>query len=123
MERELLGLPYVSEAMVCGVADGEFGQRVAAAVTLRSDQMTYATGAASGRSLALERLREDLRGMLAGYKLPTLLRVVEGELPKGQSGKVLKRVLGPRLFPSPGWEEDAEVQAWTNKKAGASAKL
>lgn len=121
MERELLGLPYVSEAMVCGVADGEFGQRVAAAVTLRVDQTIYTAN--GGRRLSLEGLREDLRGRLAGYKLPTLLRVLEGELPKGQSGKVLKRILGPKMFPSPGWEGDAEVQAWTGKKVAALAKL
>jgi len=108
--------------MVCGVADDEFGQRVAAVVTLRADQTRYAT-TGGGRRLSLDGLRRDLRERLAGYKLPTLLRVVEGELPKGQSGKVLKRMLGPRLFPSPGWEGDAEVQVWVGKKAGALARL
>jgi malonyl-CoA/methylmalonyl-CoA synthetase len=104
--------------MVCGVSDAEFGQRVAAAVTLRADQTR-----GDGRRLGLEELRRELRGRLAGYKLPTLLRVVEGELAKGQSGKVLKRVLGPRLFPSPGWEGDAEVQVWVSEKAGGLARL
>lgn len=33
-ERELLGLPYIAEAMVVGVADEEFGQRVAALISL-----------------------------------------------------------------------------------------
>jgi malonyl-CoA/methylmalonyl-CoA synthetase len=35
IEREILGLSYISEVMVVGVEDDEFGQRVAAAVTLR----------------------------------------------------------------------------------------
>lgn len=35
VEREILDLPYIGEAMVVGVADEEYGQRVAAAVTLR----------------------------------------------------------------------------------------
>lgn len=35
IERELLDLAYISEAMVVGVADEEYGQRVAAAITLR----------------------------------------------------------------------------------------
>lgn len=119
VERELLGLPYVSEAMVVGVADVEFGQRVAAVVSLRlghspdparTDGPVAADDAAGGR-LSLRRVRIDLRGRLAGYKMPTLLRVVCGELPKTASGKVLKKILGPRYFPA-GYEGDSEVQVW-----------
>lgn len=35
IERELLNLSYISEAMVVGVPDEEYGQRVAAAIILR----------------------------------------------------------------------------------------
>lgn len=35
IERELLNLSYIGEAMVVGVPDEEYGQRVAAAITLR----------------------------------------------------------------------------------------
>lgn len=35
VEREILGLDYVSEAAVVGVEDEEWGQRVAAAVVLK----------------------------------------------------------------------------------------
>lgn len=108
--------------MVCGVDDDEFGQRVAAVVTLRDDQSTYSTNGI-GQRLLLDGLRKDLRGHLAGYKLPTLLRVLDGELPKGQSGKVLKKIFGPKLFPSPGWENDLEVQAWSSKKPEVLARL
>lgn len=36
-EREILGLDYISEAIIVGVKDEEFGQRVAAVVTLRDE--------------------------------------------------------------------------------------
>lgn len=35
VEREVLGLSYISEAMAVGVEDEEFGQRVAIAVILK----------------------------------------------------------------------------------------
>lgn len=37
IEREILGLDYVSEVMIVGVDDEEFGQRVAAAIVLKPD--------------------------------------------------------------------------------------
>lgn len=100
-------MPYVAEATVVGVEDEEFGQRVAAAVLLNSQQVksqvpkTY---------LAIDQLRADLRKKLPGYKLPTLLRVVARELPKGPTGKIQKKVLGPKLFPVPGWTGIPDVQ-------------
>jgi malonyl-CoA/methylmalonyl-CoA synthetase len=120
----VLGLPYISEVMVVGVADEEFGQRVGAVVTLRDDQDIYnARDDGKGRKLSLDELRTDLRGRLAGYKLPTLLRVMRGDLPKGQSGKVLKKKLGPELFPCPGWEANAEVQVWRSQKMEGRSRL
>lgn len=35
IEREILNMPYISEVMVVGAEDEEFGQRVAAAIVLR----------------------------------------------------------------------------------------
>lgn len=35
IEREILSLDYVDEVMVVGLEDEEYGQRVAAAITLR----------------------------------------------------------------------------------------
>lgn len=111
IERDILSLPYVSEVMVVGVTDEEYGQRVAAAITLRAGQAT-------NRKLSIDELRKDLRGILTGYKLPTLLRIVDGELPKNVSGKVLKKVLGPQLFP-PGYRAIPEVQVWTRQQSVA----
>lgn len=113
VEREILGLDYVSEVMVVGVQDEEFGQRVAATISLKTDQN------ATRKSLTMAELREDLRTKLAGYKMPTILRLVEGELPKSGTAKVQKKILGPKFFP-PNYRDLPEVQVWRKDK---SAKL
>jgi malonyl-CoA/methylmalonyl-CoA synthetase len=108
IERALLELPYIKEAAVVGVVDEEYGQRVGAILVTKSMTET---------SLKLETLRQDLKNKLAKYKMPTLLRLIGGELPKGPTGKVQKKVLGEKFFPSPGWEKDQDVEAWKNKAA------
>lgn len=105
IERACLTLPYVNEAMVVGVEDEEFGQRVGAVLAVKK-----------ASHVTLAKVRSTLSGQLAGYKLPTVLRVVEGEIPKGATGKVQKKILGPKLIPSPGYEEIAEVQVWKKSK-------
>jgi malonyl-CoA/methylmalonyl-CoA synthetase len=110
VERELLDLPYIAEAMVIGVEDDEFGQRIGAVVTLQNS--------AEGKKLLIDGLRGALRKKLPGYKLPTLLRIFEGEIPKGPTGKVQKKVLGPKLFPVPGWTNHPKIQVWKVKPKG-----
>ncbi|TKA32419.1 hypothetical protein B0A50_01525 [Salinomyces thailandicus] len=119
IEREIMGLPYVAEVMVVGVPDEEFGERVASAVVLKEGDADGEQAVGSG--LSIQRLRDDLRSRLAGYKMPTLLRLVEGELPKSGTGKVVKKVLGPQFFPSH-CRKLAEVQVWspTEKKLNTS---
>ncbi|KAJ6115610.1 hypothetical protein N7523_006027 [Penicillium sp. IBT 18751x] len=108
IEREILGLDYVSEVMVVGVEDEEFGQRVAATVSLKMDQgMTR-------KSLSLADLRNYLREKLSSYKIPTILRVIKGELPKSGTGKVQKKILGPKYFPS-NYRELPDVQVWSKE--------
>lgn len=88
--------------MVVGVADEEYGQRVAALVSLHEEVSAPGSrdrGVRLVHTLSIEKLRSDLREKLAGYKLPTLLRIARGELPKTATGKVQKRILGPRFFP------------------------
>jgi malonyl-CoA/methylmalonyl-CoA synthetase len=108
------GLPYVNEVAVVGVEDEEFGQRVGAIVALKPNALPE-------NRLGLDVLRRDLRKELASYKLPTLLRVLAtGELPKGGTGKIQKKTLGPELFPS-NWRDVPEVQRWDsleNKRGG-----
>lgn len=126
IERELLSLPYVAEAMVVGVPDDEFGQRVAAVVTLRTDEMALKFLREHRRdpaALDLDDLRADARQRLAGYKLPTLLRVLKEEIPKSPTGKVVKRTLGPLYFAPGAYVDDPEVQVWTSKKPARQAKL
>lgn len=108
IEREIMGLDYISEVMVVGVEDEEFGQRVAAAIVLRDDVR---------QDLDINELRSDLRGSLAGYKMPTLLRIVK-DIKKNATGKMIKKVLVGELFPLSG---HADVQAWKSPKGGVSA--
>lgn len=116
IEREALALPYVAEVMVVGVDDLEFGQRVAAAVVLKEEKDQKGEPVTK---LSLEKLRRDLRARLAGYKLPTILRVLGEELPKSGTGKVVKKILGPQFFPK-NYSSIPEVQSWS---AGSKAKL
>lgn len=78
IESVLTAHPSIAECTVVGVPDDTWGERIGAAVVLRA-----------GTSLDLESLRSWARNELAGYKLPTLLRVVEA-LPRNVMGKVLK---------------------------------
>ena len=103
IEREILGLDYISEVMVVGVEDEEYGQRVAAAIVLRQDLRSL---------LTIDQLRSDLGDVLARYKMPTLLRVV-AEIRKTASGKVIKKQLVHEVFPLEG---HPDIQRWTSSK-------
>jgi acyl-CoA synthetase (AMP-forming)/AMP-acid ligase II len=76
VERELLSLPIIDEAVVVGLDDEEWGQRVAAVVTL----------AKKDGELKLKDLRNMLRKNMAPYKIPTVLKVVD-EIPRNNMGK------------------------------------
>ena len=119
IEREILALPYIAEVFVVGVPDEEFGQRVGAVLTLHEEESSRhefkATYGDSAFNYTLDDLRKDLKSRLAGYKMPTLMRVVEGDLPKTASGKVLKKKLGAQYFPED-WSTIPEVQSWRQRK-------
>ena len=88
--------PAVDEAAVIGVADVEWGQRVAAAVALRP-----------GRQVTADELVEFCRARLASFKKPEIVRFFP-TLPKNPLGKILRRELRaafaaePRGGASPG---------------------
>lgn len=112
IERELLSLPYIAEAMVVGVSDEEYGERVAAAVVLEGMSDVPPNDCESVTEvLDIEKLRNDLRHRLAGYKLPTALRIVKDEFSKSPTGKVVKKKLGPEYFPG-NYRDSPEVQLW-----------
>ncbi len=81
VERVLASHPAVLEACVVGLPSGAWGQEVAAAVTLRP-----------GAKVTLEALRAHAEARLSRIKLPRRLLVVP-ELPRGGSGKLLRRVV------------------------------
>jgi malonyl-CoA/methylmalonyl-CoA synthetase len=70
--------PDIRDCAVVGLADEEWGERVAAAIVPRS-----------GEGPALEELRDWAADRLATYKLPTRLCRVD-ELPQNAMGKVVK---------------------------------
>jgi acyl-CoA synthetase (AMP-forming)/AMP-acid ligase II len=76
VESVLKAHPAVFDAIVVGVADERWGQKVAAVVQLRPE---------SG-PLTLEDLDQHCRGRLAGYKVPRQLTVVDGVM-RSPSGK------------------------------------
>jgi long-chain acyl-CoA synthetase len=83
IEEVLYEHPAVHECAVIGIPHPELGEEVGAAVSLR--QGTEATP---------EELRAYVKGQVAAYKYPRYVWLLE-ELPKGATGKILKREIQP----------------------------
>jgi O-succinylbenzoic acid--CoA ligase len=83
VEAALRTHPVVRDACVVGVAHPEWGQQVAA--------MLVADGAVD-----LAEVAAYLRGRLAGYKIPRIVRLVD-MLPLTGSGKVARKVVAEAL--------------------------
>ncbi|MEU8343995.1 acyl-CoA synthetase [Spirillospora sp. NPDC048832] len=85
VEQALKAHPAVMDALVAGVPDDRFGERVAAVVELRE-----------GASATAEDLRAHCRGHLAGYKIPAVVTFTDAVV-RSPSGKAdyrwAKRVL------------------------------
>ncbi|KAL4804330.1 acetyl-CoA synthetase-like protein [Aspergillus unguis] len=101
VEQEILKHPKIAEASVLGLEDEEYGQRIAAAIVLKEPSIP----------LTLNQLRNDLRGQLSNYKLPTILRVVPA-LPKTETMKVQKHRLKDEFFK----EDHPDIQRWTRSQ-------
>jgi long-chain acyl-CoA synthetase len=84
VEQVLRRHPAVLEAAVYGQPDAVLGERVCASIVLHNSA-----------SVSAEELMSFASERLADYKLPTLIEFAS-ELPKGPTGKVLKRVLRER---------------------------
>ncbi|MDF5715385.1 MAG: hypothetical protein PUP93_16245, partial [Rhizonema sp. NSF051] len=78
IESVLLTHVDIQECAVVGVADPEWGQRVCAALVL-----------IEGVSLTLSALRSWAKDILAVYKIPTKILILD-QLPRNAMGKVTK---------------------------------
>ncbi len=90
VEKTLAGHVEVAEAAVLGVEDEEYGQRLAAFVVL-----------ANGASATPDVLKEHVRKTLANYKVPRTITVLD-ELPRGITGKIVRRELQALVEPDVG---------------------
>jgi long-chain acyl-CoA synthetase len=87
VEEVLYEHPAVLEAAVVGTPDEEMGEEVCAAVVLRPEV-----------SASAEELQQHVKSQLAAYKYPRQIWFID-ELPKGPTGKILKREISPPSSP------------------------
>jgi acyl-CoA synthetase (AMP-forming)/AMP-acid ligase II len=89
VEKTLAAHPDVAEAAVIGVDDEQYGQRLAAFVVLAAD-------AHLDKGAAPDALKQHVRENLANYKVPREIAVLD-ELPRGNTGKILRAELQARV--------------------------
>src|SRR6202790_1250991 len=87
LEAVICSHPAIREAAVFGVPDPQWGELVMACVVLKT-----------GETLAADDLIAFCRRSLATYKLPRRVEFSETDLPKSNSGKMLKRTLRERFW-------------------------
>jgi long-chain acyl-CoA synthetase len=90
IEEVLYEHPDVREAAVIGIPHPDLGEEVAAAVALKS-----------GAQSTPEVLRDFVKQRVAAYKYPRRVWLVD-ELPKGPTGKIVKREIKPPEEPATG---------------------
>ena len=87
VEAVLYAHPAVKEAAVIPIPDPDWGEAVHACIALRDD-----------KQITAEELTEFCRERMANYKVPRSIEFIEGELPKGGTGKILKKQLRERYW-------------------------
>ncbi len=81
IEHLLYSNPNVAEVAVIGVPDAQWGEVGKAFIVLKKEM-----------SVSAEEMREFCLGKIAKFKIPKYFEFIQ-ELPKGHSGKILKRAL------------------------------
>ncbi len=89
VEDAILAHRDVLAVAVFGLPDQILGEIVAAAVQVRP-----------GARVSGEEIGSFAAGRLARFKVPSVIRVTEEDLPKNETGKILKRVLRQQLIES-----------------------
>jgi long-chain acyl-CoA synthetase len=87
VEAALYAHPAVKEAAVIPVPHADWGEAVHACISLRAGAEATPAG-----------LIDFCRHRLASYKIPRSVEIIEGELPKGGTGKILKKQLRERYW-------------------------
>jgi acyl-CoA synthetase (AMP-forming)/AMP-acid ligase II len=90
VEKTLMNHAAVTEASVIGVDDETYGQRLVAFVVL-----------ADGAAASTDDLKQHVRDNLANYKVPREITVLD-EMPRNNTGKVLRRELQALAEPEAG---------------------
>jgi acyl-CoA synthetase (AMP-forming)/AMP-acid ligase II len=86
VENALSGMPGVAEVAVVSAPSEQWGESIVAVIAPEP-----------GAELTLEQVQHHCRASLAGYKVPRRLDLVDA-LPKGGTGKVLKRELARQYW-------------------------
>jgi malonyl-CoA/methylmalonyl-CoA synthetase len=97
IEREMLSLPHVEEVAVVGLPSEAWGQKVAAVVVLSEQGKTAGKG---GKAWSALDMRRALKEILANYKIPQEMKVVEN-IPRNAMGKINKKQLVIQIWGEP----------------------
>jgi long-chain acyl-CoA synthetase len=87
VEAVLYEHPAVREAAVFGIPDPQWGELVMACIVLKPEWVLDAND-----------VMAHCRRSLANYKIPRRVEILDTELPKSGSGKILKRILRERYW-------------------------
>ena len=84
IEEVLYEHPAVAEAAVIGIPDAVMGEEIGAAITLKP-----------GSTASTDEIRAFVKDRVAPYKYPRVVWLAPEGLPKGPTGKILKREITP----------------------------